>query len=172
MPLIHWLIAVFGYSNIERVWNRVPKLSNATHYNFIIKSMSLWLKVWQDIESVKKALAPAATRSVAKVPPRRRHRTRTTPPPPEPDCPRTEIDVDDPGNRFIRMKKYNVFDRFWVPTMCYGGFVTSHHNLHLFFQNPKRKGQKIQRASRIRPQSFATRTPWSLLYHPTAARKG
>ncbi|KOB66399.1 Uncharacterized protein OBRU01_21260, partial [Operophtera brumata] len=52
--------------------------------------------VWQDIESVKKALAPAATRSVAKVPPRRRHRTRTTPPPPEPDCPKTEINVDNP----------------------------------------------------------------------------
>lgn len=44
MPLIHCLIAVFGYSNIERVWNRVPKLSNATHYNFIIKA---WVYDWR-----------------------------------------------------------------------------------------------------------------------------
>ncbi|XP_022821161.1 uncharacterized protein LOC111352755 isoform X1 [Spodoptera litura] len=51
------------------------------------------LQVWQDVESVKKALAPAATRSVARVNARRRHRARTAPPPPIEDCPRSEADA-------------------------------------------------------------------------------
>ena len=50
-------------------------------------------QVWQDVEAVKKALAPAATRSVARVAGRRRHRPRTVPPPPIADCPRTDADA-------------------------------------------------------------------------------
>ncbi|VVC99871.1 unnamed protein product [Leptidea sinapis] len=52
------------------------------------------VEVWQDVETARKALAPAATRSVAKVPARRRHR-RTSPPLPVSDCPRTEPENED-----------------------------------------------------------------------------
>ncbi|KAJ8729270.1 hypothetical protein PYW08_000851 [Mythimna loreyi] len=51
------------------------------------------IEVWQDVEAVKKALAPAATRSVARVTARRRHRPRAVPPPPIADCPRTDVDA-------------------------------------------------------------------------------
>ncbi|XP_038207448.1 uncharacterized protein LOC119829122 isoform X1 [Zerene cesonia] len=54
------------------------------------------VEVWQDLESARKALAPAATRSIAKVPSRRRHRARAPPPIPVPDCPRTEADTQEP----------------------------------------------------------------------------
>ncbi|XP_028039685.1 uncharacterized protein LOC114250138 isoform X2 [Bombyx mandarina] len=53
------------------------------------------IEVWQDVESIKKALAPAATRSVARVAPRRRHRPRSTPLP-VPDCPKTDLENDEP----------------------------------------------------------------------------
>ncbi|XP_041981740.1 uncharacterized protein LOC121735080 [Aricia agestis] len=48
------------------------------------------VEVWQDGDAARKALAPAASRQVAKV--RRRHRP---PPPPLPDCPKTDH-VEDP----------------------------------------------------------------------------
>lgn len=50
-------------------------------------------QVWQDVEAVKKALAPPAPRSVARVASRRRHRPRSAPPPPIADCPRTDADA-------------------------------------------------------------------------------
>ncbi|CAK1550106.1 unnamed protein product [Leptosia nina] len=51
------------------------------------------VEVWQDLESARKALAPAATRSIAKVPMRRRQRARA--PIPVPDCPRAEPDAEE-----------------------------------------------------------------------------
>lgn len=52
------------------------------------------IEVWQDVESVRKALVPAATRSVARVPGRRR-RTRTSTAPPITDCPKPNPDSEE-----------------------------------------------------------------------------
>ncbi|XP_028166724.1 uncharacterized protein LOC114357347 isoform X2 [Ostrinia furnacalis] len=59
------------------------------------------IEVWQDLEAARKALAPAATRSVARVPQRRRARARPEPPPaqsmnPPRDCPSNDPDADEP----------------------------------------------------------------------------
>ncbi|XP_048484230.1 uncharacterized protein LOC105381366 isoform X1 [Plutella xylostella] len=51
------------------------------------------VEVWQDAEAARRALAPAATRSVARVPGRRRPRTR--PPLPPADCPKSSPE-DEP----------------------------------------------------------------------------
>ncbi|XP_046961617.1 uncharacterized protein LOC124531175 [Vanessa cardui] len=53
------------------------------------------IELWQDAEAARKALAPAATRSVARVPTRRRHRTRTSPMPVA-DCPKTDAESSEP----------------------------------------------------------------------------
>ncbi|CAH0726079.1 unnamed protein product, partial [Brenthis ino] len=53
------------------------------------------IELWQDAEAARKALAPAATRSVARVPARRRHRTRTPPPTPVADCPKTDSNNEE-----------------------------------------------------------------------------
>lgn len=57
------------------------------------------IELWQDAEAAKKALAPAATRSVARVPSRRRHRTRSPPPTPIADCPKPEDDSEELGKK-------------------------------------------------------------------------
>ncbi|XP_069354974.1 uncharacterized protein [Maniola hyperantus] len=54
------------------------------------------IELWQDAEAAKKALAPASSRSVARVPTKRRHRSRTQPPVPVADCPKTEAGSEDP----------------------------------------------------------------------------
>lgn len=59
------------------------------------------IELWQDAEAARKALAPAATRSVARVPARRRHRTRTPPPTPVADCPKTDSDNEEPGKEVL-----------------------------------------------------------------------
>ncbi|XP_026488622.1 uncharacterized protein LOC113395267 [Vanessa tameamea] len=53
------------------------------------------IELWQDAEAARKALAPAATRSVARVPTRRRHRTKTSPMPVA-DCPKTDAENSEP----------------------------------------------------------------------------
>ncbi|XP_047544895.1 uncharacterized protein LOC125077126 [Vanessa atalanta] len=53
------------------------------------------IELWQDAEAARKALAPAATRSVARVPTRRRHRTRTSSMPVA-DCPKTDAVNSEP----------------------------------------------------------------------------
>ncbi|CAH2104334.1 unnamed protein product [Euphydryas editha] len=53
------------------------------------------VELWQDVEAARKALAPAATRSVARVPTRRRHRTRPVSPAPVADCPKTDAENDE-----------------------------------------------------------------------------
>lgn len=55
------------------------------------------IEVWQDVEAVKKALAPAAVRSVARVSNRRRHRPRPTPVTPVTDCPKKDTDSGESG---------------------------------------------------------------------------
>lgn len=52
------------------------------------------IEVWQDVEAVKTALAPAATRSIAKVSQRRRNRPRI-PPTSVPDCPKNNPVSDE-----------------------------------------------------------------------------
>lgn len=64
------------------------------------------VELWQDAEAARKALAPAATRSVARVPTRRRHRTRSAPPVPLADCPKTDAETDESGNSSIIIQKY------------------------------------------------------------------
>ncbi|XP_023941558.2 uncharacterized protein LOC112048303 [Bicyclus anynana] len=54
------------------------------------------IELWQDVEAAKKALAPASSRSVAKVPGKRRHRPRAQSPVPVADCPKTDSENDDP----------------------------------------------------------------------------
>lgn len=63
------------------------------------------IELWQDAEAARKALAPAASRSVARVPPRRRHRARTPPPTPVADCPKVEPDVEEIGKIIIILLK-------------------------------------------------------------------
>ncbi|KAI8437790.1 hypothetical protein MSG28_012021 [Choristoneura fumiferana] len=58
------------------------------------------VEVWQDVEAARKALAPAAPRSVARVPPRRRRRAAPSlTPPPALGCPSTAIDADATGEQ-------------------------------------------------------------------------
>lgn len=64
------------------------------------------VELWQDAEAARKALAPAATRSIARVPTRRRHRTRPAPPAPLADCPKTDAETDESGNSSIVIQKY------------------------------------------------------------------
>lgn len=54
------------------------------------------VELWQDGEAARKALAPAATRSVARVP-RRRQRPKPTLPTSIADCPKTNPESDIPG---------------------------------------------------------------------------
>ncbi|XP_072937278.1 uncharacterized protein [Epargyreus clarus] len=65
------------------------------------------VEVWQDAETARKALAPAASRSVARVAPRRRNRAR--PPPAQvPDCPRVpppETETDEAASEDSEEKK-------------------------------------------------------------------
>lgn len=63
------------------------------------------IELWQDAEAAKKALAPASSRSVARVPAKRRHRSRTQPPAHAPDCPKTDPENDESGT-FLKSTLY------------------------------------------------------------------
>ncbi|XP_050670404.1 uncharacterized protein LOC126969135 isoform X2 [Leptidea sinapis] len=82
------------------------------------------VEVWQDVETARKALAPAATRSVAKVPARRRHR-RTSPPLPVSDCPRTEPENEDEGSEEKRREERDDGDTNQTSELCDADTVES-----------------------------------------------
>ncbi|XP_045511211.1 uncharacterized protein LOC123706103 isoform X2 [Colias croceus] len=83
------------------------------------------VEVWQDLESARKALAPAAIRSIAKVPSRRRHRARPPPPIPVPDCPRTEGDTQEPETPEEKKREESDGDTNQTAELCDADTVES-----------------------------------------------